>query len=173
MGKPRSSRAGGKYQDFDSPEIANKGTYTWKAEARDFAHRSIPTQACVAPHTTKIHTLSTLGIRNRSNPLVLKPRNRCPCGFDSHRPLHFSLSGVLLRCLRTRLSSSSSSHSLDAATVHLIECVDRLLGRARSPWPHPSVIDPNLPLVTVCFAPLQIRRGQLQERVGHETLRPN
>jgi hypothetical protein len=46
--------------------------------------------------------------------------------FDSHRPLHFSLSGVLLRCLRTRPSSSSSSHSLNVATtVPEIECVDR------------------------------------------------
>ena len=32
--------------------------------------------------------------------------------FDSHRPLHFSLPGVSLRCPRTRLGLSSSSHSL-------------------------------------------------------------
>jgi hypothetical protein len=42
----------------------------------------------VAPHTAKIHTLITLGIRNRTKPLVLKARKRRPCGFDSHRPLH-------------------------------------------------------------------------------------
>jgi hypothetical protein len=37
-------------------------------------------------------------------------------GFDSHRPLHFSLSVVSLRCLRARLTLSPSSHSIDAAT---------------------------------------------------------
>src|SRR6202035_5710645 len=39
-----------------------------------------------------------------------------------------------------------------AATVHLIKCVDRLLGRARSRWPHPSVIDPHLPITSDSFA---------------------
>jgi hypothetical protein len=45
----------------------------------------------VAPHTSKIHTLITLGIRNRTKPLVLKARMHRPCGFDSHRPLQISL----------------------------------------------------------------------------------
>jgi hypothetical protein len=63
-------------------------TYTGKAEARDFAHRCLPTWPCVAPHTGKIHTLITLGIRIRIKPLVLKADKRRPCGFDSHRPLH-------------------------------------------------------------------------------------
>ena len=62
---------------------------------------SIPTQPYVAPHTAKIHTLITLGIRNRTKQLILSVRKRRPCGFDSHRPLHFSLSGVLLRCPTT------------------------------------------------------------------------
>jgi hypothetical protein len=79
----------------------------------------------VASHTAKIHTLITLRIRNRARPLVLKPRRRRPCGFDSHRPLHFSLPGVSLRCLRTLLGASPSSLSLDAATVHVVEFVDR------------------------------------------------
>jgi hypothetical protein len=35
--------------------------------------------------------------------------------FDSHRPLHFSLPGVSLRCSRMRASLLSGSHSLDAA----------------------------------------------------------
>ena len=48
----------------------------------------------------KIHRLITLGIRHRINSLVLKARKKRPCGFDSHRPLHFSLSGVSLRCPR-------------------------------------------------------------------------
>jgi hypothetical protein len=49
----------------------------------------------VAPHASKIHTLITLGIRNRTKPLVLKARMYRPCGSDSHRPLHFkSTSGV-------------------------------------------------------------------------------
>jgi len=39
--------------------------------------------------TAKIHTLITLGIRNRAKQLVLRTRKRLPCGFDSHRPLHF------------------------------------------------------------------------------------
>src|SRR5216684_1513199 len=83
----------------------------------------------VAPHTAKIHTLITLGISIRTKPLVLKTWRRRPCGFDSHRPLHFSLPGVSLRCPRTRLSASPSSHSLDmGATVHLIECFDPRLG---------------------------------------------
>jgi hypothetical protein len=112
---------------------------------RGNSHIDYPYVSYVAPQTAKIHTPITLGIRIRTKLLVLKSRKHRPRGFDSHRPLHFSLSGVLLRCLRTRLSSSSSSHSLDAATVHLIECVDRLLGRARSRWPHPSVIDRSGP----------------------------
>src|SRR5450631_224575 len=55
----------------------------------------------VAPHTAKIHTLITLGIRRLTKLLVLKARKHFPCGFDAHRPLHFSLSGVLLRCPTT------------------------------------------------------------------------
>ena len=42
----------------------------------------------VAPHTAKIHTLITLGIRHGTKPPVLKARKHRPCGFDSHRPLH-------------------------------------------------------------------------------------
>src|SRR5258707_12547437 len=76
----------------------------------------------------------------------------CARGFDSHRPLHFSLSGVSLRCPRTRLSLSPSSHSLDAATtVPLIECVDRPLDRTRSLLSHSSIIDPLLVRANVCF----------------------
>src|SRR5216684_6845105 len=106
----------------------------------------------VAPHTAKIHTLITLGISIRTKPLVLKTWKRLPCGFDSHRPLHFSLPGVSLRCPRTRLSLSPSSHSLDAATtVPLIEYVDRPLDRARSLLSHSSIIDPLLVGANVCF----------------------
>ena len=47
------------------------------------------TQPHVAPHKAKIHTLITLGLRHRIKSLVLKARKICPCGFDSHRPLHF------------------------------------------------------------------------------------
>src|SRR5260221_10495942 len=61
---------------------------------------SIHTYPYVAPHTAKIHTLITLGIRYRTKPLVFEARNGVPCGFDSHRPLHFLLSGVSLRCPR-------------------------------------------------------------------------
>jgi hypothetical protein len=32
--------------------------------------------------------------RNRTKPLVLKAWKRRPCGFDSHRPLHFQASSV-------------------------------------------------------------------------------
>src|SRR5271165_378125 len=67
----------------------------------------------------------TLGIRNRTKPHVFKARMRPPRGFDSHRPLHFSLSGVFLRRSRTRRSSRSSFHS------RLIYSVDRPVGRAR------------------------------------------
>jgi hypothetical protein len=55
----------------------------------------------VALDTTKIHTPITLGIRQRVRPLAFEVRERRPLGFDSHRPLHFSLSGVSLRCPRT------------------------------------------------------------------------
>jgi hypothetical protein len=48
-----------------------------------------PYAALRCPHTAKIHTLITLGIRHRLKSLVLKARKKCPCGFDSHRPLHF------------------------------------------------------------------------------------
>jgi hypothetical protein len=92
-----------------------------------------PMYPYVALDTTKIHTLITLGISIRTKPLVSKARQRHPCGFDSHRSLHFSLSGVSLRYPRTRLSLSPSSQSLHAAsTIPLIECVDRPLGRVRS-----------------------------------------
>ena len=43
----------------------------------------------VAPHIAKIHAPITLGIRRRTKPLVFELRRRCPCGFDSHRPLHY------------------------------------------------------------------------------------
>jgi hypothetical protein len=93
---------------------------------RDLARRCVPSWRYVAPHSAKIHTLITFGIRNRTKPLVLKARKHGPCGFDSHRPLHFWLSGVSLRCPRALVGLSPSSHSLDsAATVPLIECVDR------------------------------------------------
>src|ERR1700722_16119277 len=45
----------------------------------------------VAPHTAKIHTLITLGIRHRAKALVFQLGKHRPCGFDSHRPLHFCL----------------------------------------------------------------------------------
>jgi hypothetical protein len=74
----------------------------------------------LAPYTAKIHTLIALGISIHIKPLVLKARKRLPCGFDSHRPLHFSLPGVSLRCPRTRLSLSPGSHSLNACQVPAI-----------------------------------------------------
>src|SRR5713226_4004308 len=69
-----------------------------------------PYVALRGPHTAEIHTLVTLGVRHRAKPHVFKLRTRRPSGFDSHRPLHFSLSGVSLRGPRTRLSLSPSSH---------------------------------------------------------------
>jgi hypothetical protein len=48
-----------------------------------------PYVALRCPTYLEIHTLITLGIRLRTKPLVLKARMHCPCGFDSHRPLHF------------------------------------------------------------------------------------
>src|SRR5882724_6488534 len=71
-----------------------------------------------------------------------------PVWVRSHRPLHFSLSGVSLRCPRTRASLLSSSHSLDAVfwrpSVHsrLIDSVDRPVGRARALWSLRSATDP-------------------------------
>jgi hypothetical protein len=56
--------------------------------SQGLAHRCIPTCPYVAPHTAKIHTPITLGIRNRAKLLVFQIRYDLPCGFDSHRPLH-------------------------------------------------------------------------------------
>jgi hypothetical protein len=53
------------------------------------AHEAPSGVPYVAPHTAKIHTLITHGIRNCAKPHNLKARKQCPCGFDSHRPLHF------------------------------------------------------------------------------------
>jgi hypothetical protein len=47
-----------------------------------------PYVALIAPHTAKIHTPITLGIRRRYKPAVFKVRKVLPRGFDSHRPLH-------------------------------------------------------------------------------------
>ena len=57
-----------------------------------------PMYPYVAPRTAKIHTLITLGISIRTKWLVFWLRTHRPCGFDSHRPLHFPLSGVSVRC---------------------------------------------------------------------------
>jgi hypothetical protein len=103
-----------------------------------------PMYPYVAPHTSKIHTLITLGIGIRTKPLDLKARKRLPYGFDSHRPLQFSLSGVSLRCPRARPSSSSSSHSLDVDTASsLFQSADRPLDQVRSQWSHPAAIGPE------------------------------
>src|SRR5229473_7524320 len=48
-----------------------------------------PTHPYVVPYITKIHTPIALGIRFRAKLLVFQLRKRRPCGFDSHRPLHF------------------------------------------------------------------------------------
>jgi hypothetical protein len=88
-----------------------------KGSSRGLRTSSIPRLPYVAPHTAKIHTLITPGIGHRAESLVLKARQRRPCGFDSHRPLHISLPGVPLHCPRTRVGLSPSSHSLDGATT--------------------------------------------------------
>src|SRR3979490_3314204 len=84
---------------------------------------------CVAllcpTYRENLHANHTWRPSSRQTPCFQAP-NAPPAWFDSHRPLQFSLSGVSLRCPRTRLSLSPSSHGLDAAaTVSLIECVDR------------------------------------------------
>ena len=67
----------------------------------------------VAPHIAKIHTPTTLGIRHRAKPLVFQLRIHRPCGFDSHRPLHFRM------CHRAgpRLSGEASYGSNSAAAL--------------------------------------------------------
>ena len=76
------------------------------------SHVEYPHITLRCPHTAKIHTLITLSISIPAKPPVLKARKRLPVGFDSYRPLHFSLSGVSLRCRRTRLSLLPRSHSV-------------------------------------------------------------
>jgi hypothetical protein len=68
----------------------------------------------VARCTNKIHTPITLGIPRRTKPPVSKLPRRRPCGFDSHRPLHFSLAHVGLRCLGPR------TRELDAHVAPLL-----------------------------------------------------
>ena len=43
------------------------------------------------PTSAQIHTSITLGSPHRAKPLVFQLRRRCPCGFDSRRPLHSRL----------------------------------------------------------------------------------
>jgi hypothetical protein len=62
----------------------------------------------VAPHTAKIHTLITLGIHIRTNPLVFRARNVVLCGFDSHRPLHSGTARTPV-CLRDKSSGCKKS----------------------------------------------------------------
>jgi hypothetical protein len=96
----------------------------------------------MSPHIPRKFTLqSHLESAIAPNRLFQRLGKRLPRGFDSHRPLHFWWPGVSLRCPRTRRSSSSSSHSLDVATVHLIECRSAF-GRVFSRRPHWTVIGP-------------------------------
>jgi hypothetical protein len=62
---------------------------------------------------------------------------RLPCGFDSHRPLHFWLPGVSLRCPGTRTSSLPSYQSFGSAQasphhIHLQERGPKESSRLRS-----------------------------------------
>src|SRR5260370_33562790 len=80
----------------------------------------------MARHTTKIHTLITLGVGDRARALVLKDRKRLPCGFDSHRPLHFR--GLACPCAvlgRDLVYRPVPTVSTQPSTVPLIECPDR------------------------------------------------
>jgi hypothetical protein len=71
----------------------------------------------VAPHTTKIHTPITLGIRRRTKSPVFKPRRRRPFGFDSHRPLHSQATPghVGLQDWRQHIDRMGKSWEIDAA----------------------------------------------------------
>src|SRR6266403_4401738 len=142
MRPKRSVCRGGKWRITPAASMRCRAPFCWRARAGKWSARPqrkggagrrvnwprrkvAPEQPYVAPRTAKIHTLITFGVRHHEKPRVSKPRKRLPCGFDSHRPLHFSLPDVSLRCPRRRLSLSPSSHSLDsAATVPLIECVE-------------------------------------------------
>ena len=62
-----------------------------------------PYAALRGPTYRKNHTMITLRIRHRAQLLVSKPRRRRPCGFDSHRPLHFPAN------LRTRRDTGLES----------------------------------------------------------------
>jgi hypothetical protein len=72
----------------------------------------------VAPHTAKIHTLITLGVRHRAKPHVFKVRTRRPCGLDSHRPLHFFAHPMPAfpwqPILRSYVSRACSAHNYKA-----------------------------------------------------------
>ena len=101
----------------------------------------------MAPQTAKIHTLITLDISIRTRPLVLKTRKRCPCGFDSHRPLHFQAS------LRTRRDTR-----LGINTLILWESV----GNGRSIWRRSRVLrcPYAAPAFTRAYA-IDANRGQI------------
>ena len=74
----------------------------------------------VAPHTAKFHTLITPGIRHRAKALVFQLREHRPCGFDSHRPLHFPLPGVSPRCHSTRPARPERLGSPNFRIVRLV-----------------------------------------------------
>ena len=80
------------------------------------------THPYVAPHTSKIHTLITLGIRHRNNPLVSKAWQRLPRGFDSHRPLHFQPSLANASQLDLRLTASGMLVNIGRWWVHTQSC---------------------------------------------------
>jgi hypothetical protein len=90
---------------------------------RPVGDNSIPTWRYVAPRTSKIHTPITLGIRLRTKPPVLKARKHRPCGFDSHRPLHFlqNVGPAYARPLPPQSGSANNASDASYAVGHNIK----------------------------------------------------
>jgi hypothetical protein len=71
------------------------------------------------PTSSTCYTLITLGVSIFAKPLVLKARKRVPRGFDSHRPLHFSLAHIGLHWLRASNPLTPWFPRLDSATAEI------------------------------------------------------
>jgi hypothetical protein len=119
----------------------------------------------VAPHAAKIHTLITLGFRHRAKPLVLWARKRRPCGFDSHRPLHFTLPARRSWALRsTHRETETPVAIVGSRYLHLlpVRLHTRPSGRKSSHQGHASI--PFLPVAIP-----KTRHSECEKRTSAET----
>jgi hypothetical protein len=106
---PRAAAPRWEFQLFECLSLADRRPTTDRLEPGT-THVEYPHVALRCPtYLENSHANHTWHPPSHKPP-IFKVRNCLPRGFDSHRPLHFSLPGVSLRCPRSRLSLSPSSH---------------------------------------------------------------